>query len=232
MKLRDFSLLTATIYLKSGLHIGTGERPERGEPVPVLESPRTKLPYIPGSSFKGKIRCLLELVYGRKETDPKDPGSPCWCGNCQICTLFGSGNAAKTYEPSRLIFRDSYLTKKSEEIFEKIELEEKPGVRIDRISGKAAEKALFPMERVPEGIEFKMEISARIFEKDDKDAIKRWLAMGLFLMEQDALGGSGTRGSGHIEFRNVFFDGKEFPTDWREICKKEKEDLAKIPIKR
>jgi CRISPR/Cas system CSM-associated protein Csm3 (group 7 of RAMP superfamily) len=50
-------------------------------------------------------------------------------------------------------------------------------------------------------------------------------------MEQDAIGGSGTRGSGHIEFNNIFFDGKEFPKDWRENCKKEKENLAGVQLK-
>lgn len=190
MKLKDYASLTATLKLRSGLHIGTGERPERGEPLPIIESPRTKLPYIPGSSIKGKMRCLLELTCERIETDPKDPGSPCWCGKCQICLLFGSGSFNKTYEPSRLIFRDSYLTKQSEAVFEKIELEEKPGVRIDRSTGKASTGALFPMERIPEGFEFQFEISARVFESDNKEALKRWLAMGLYLMEQDALEGA------------------------------------------
>lgn len=231
MKLKDYASLIATLRLKSGLHIGTGEKPERGEPLPVMQSPRTKLPYIPGSSLKGKMRCLLELAYGRIETDPRDQGSPCWCGRCQVCLLFGSGSSIHTYEPSRLIFRDSYLTKASEEVFEKIELEEKPGVRIDRSTGKAATGALFPMERIPEGFEFHFEISSRVFENDNKDALRRWLAMGLYLMEQDALGGSGTRGSGHIEFDNVLFDGKEFPKDWREGCKKDKEGLTKVQLK-
>ncbi len=231
MKLKDYATLNSILKLKSGLHIGTGEKPERGEPLPVLVSPRSKLPYIPGSSLKGKMRFLLELFYGRVKTDPNDPGSPCWCGKCQICLLFGSGSSETTSEPTRLIFRDCYLTKVSEEIFEKIELEEKPGVRIDRITGKAATRALFPMERIPEGLEFQFEISARIFEKDDKEAFRHWLAMGLYLMEQDALGGSGTRGSGHIEFKDIYFDGKIFPQDWRDICKKEKETLIKIKIK-
>jgi CRISPR/Cas system CSM-associated protein Csm3 (group 7 of RAMP superfamily) len=50
-------------------------------------------------------------------------------------------------------------------------------------------------------------------------------------MEQDALGGSGTRGYGQIEFNNILFDGKEFPKDWRENCKKEKEILSSVQLK-
>jgi CRISPR-associated protein Csm3 len=232
MKLNNYAQLTATLRLKSGLHIGTGEKVERGEPLPLLESPRTRLPYIPGSSIKGKMRCLLELTYGRKGTDPKDAGSPCWCGTCQICLLFGSGSTKNTFEPTRLLFRDCYLTKASETLLEKIALEEKPGVRIDRTSGKAATGALFPMRRVPEGCEFNLEISVRIFENDDTDSLRKWLAMGLFLMEQDALGGSGTRGSGYVEFDNIKFEGKDFNKEWRENCKNDKDKLINILIKK
>jgi len=231
MKLKDYANLTAILRLRTGLHIGTGEKPERGEPLPVIESRRTRLPYIPGSSFKGKMRSLLELTYGVKETDPKDKGSPCWCGKCQICLLFGSGSPINTFEPTRLIFRDCYLTKQFEDLLEKTELEEKPGVRIDRITGKAAERALFPMKRVPEGFEFRFEISARVFEHDNTESMRRWLAMGLFLMEQDALGSGGTRGSGHIEFDDVSFDGKEFVRDWRTECRRDKDNLSSIQIK-
>jgi len=223
--------MTATLKLKTGLHIGTGEETERGEPLPVMSSKRTGLPYIPGSSLKGKMRSLLELTYGRKETDPKDKGSPCWCGKCQMCILFGSGSSRNVFEPTRLIFRDSFLTESSAALIDKTGLEDKPGVRIDRVSGKAAGGALFPMKRVPEGAEFDFEISARLFETDKKDSLKTWLAMGLFLMEQDALGGGGTRGSGYVEFQNVKFDGKEFDQNWRESCKKEKDKLINIQIK-
>jgi CRISPR-associated protein Csm3 len=232
MKLKDYAKLSATIRLKSGLHIGTGEKPERGEPLNVMLSKRTGNPYIPGSSLKGKMRHLLEIAFGRVETDPRDKGSPCWCGQCQVCLLFGSGSSSNTYEPARLIFRDSFLTKASEDLLEKIELEEKPGVRIDRLTGKAAGGALFPMKRVPEGSEFSMEISVRVFEKDDIDAIRRWLATGLFFMEQDALGGGGTRGSGYIEFDEVQFNGVAFDADWREKARQQKDGMAAVPVKK
>jgi len=232
MRLQNYAKLTAILRLQSGLHIGTGEKPERGEPLPILESLRNAMPYIPGSSLKGKMRYLLELAYERKETDPKDEGSPCWCGKCQICLLFGSGNTATTYEPSRLIFRDCYLTDSSISLLEKIGLEEKPGIRIDRKMGTVAKGALFPMKRVPEGSEFNMEISIRIFSGDDKEAIKKWISMGLYLIEHDTIGGSGTRGSGYIKFDNIQFDGKEFDKEWREKIEEEKDVLSGIHIKK
>lgn len=232
MKLTGYSLFNATIRLKSPLHIGTGERDiEKGEPTPIIKSKSTGLPYLPGSSLKGKMRHLFEIRVGRQETDPRDVGSSCWCGKCQICLLFGSGNTKTTYEPSRLIFRDCHLTDASAEIVEKIGTENKPGVRIDRNTGKAAGGALFPMERLPEGAEFNLEISVRVFENDDKSAILKWLEGGFLLLESDALGGGGTRGSGWIEIKNFLFDGQKID-QWREEAKQNIDKLIKIGIKR
>ena len=227
MRLERYCQLTATLRLKSGMHIGSGEKGHYGEPVSVIKSLSSQLPYIPGSSIKGKMRHLLEITYGRISD-----GEPCGCGRCQICLLFGSGKSQTTYEPSRIIFRDCCLTDKSRSLIEKMNLEKKAGVRIDRKTGKAAEPALYSLERVPEGCEFKIEISARVFEKDDTEAMRKWLLMGLFLMEQDVLGGSGTRGSGYIEFDDIRFDRKEVTKEWREECKKDKDKLLKIQIKR
>ncbi len=226
MKLLRYARLTATLGLKSGLHIGSGEKGHYGEPLSVIKSLSSQLPYIPGSSIKGKMRHLMEIIYG-KTTD----GKPCECGRCQICLLFGSGKSETTFEPSRLIFRDCFLTDKSRSLIEKMDLEKKAGVRIDRKTGKAAERALYSLERVPEGSEFNLDITARIFESDSADAVKKWLQSGLFFVEQDALGGSGTRGSGYVEFYSIKFDGKDFEDTWREDCQKEKDDLLDVQIK-
>lgn len=231
MKLADYTNLKATLRLKSGLHVGTGEKVERGESTPIMKSKRTGLPYIPGSSIKGKIRHLFEITYGRENTDPRDSGSPCWCGKCQICLLFGSGNSSTTFEPSRLIFRDCFLTKETEDLIDKIGTEDKPGVRIDRTTGKAARGALFPMERIPEGVEFQMEVSVRIFDGDNSDAIAKWLEVGLFLLEQDAIGGGGTRGSGWVEIKDLELNGSPVK-DWRDEAKRIKGDLSKLSIKK
>lgn len=231
MKLKEHVQLSGIIRLKSGLHIGSTTAKEigKGEPLPVMKSLFKDLPYIPGSSLKGKIRCLLEITYGKMTQD----GGPCDCGKCQICLLFGSGSSKTTSEPSRLIFRDSLLTEQSAKMIEKVGLENKPGVSIDRKTGTARPGALFPMERVPEGSEFDFQVSCRVFEYDDKDAIRKWLAMGLYLLENDTLGGSGTRGSGYIEFDKLVFDGKAFSQDWREEIKKIKDKLiSDVKIKR
>lgn len=227
MKLSGYAQLSARMRLKSGLHIGSGEKGHYGEPLSVIKSLTSQLPFIPGSSVKGKIRHLLETSNGKTPN-----GKPCACGKCQICLLFGSGESKTTYEPTRLIFRDCKLTGESQSLLEKTDLEKKTGVRIDRNTGKAADKALYALERVPEGCEFNMEVSARIFESDDIGSVRKWLAMGLFLLEQDALGGGGTRGSGSIEFDNISFNEEDFDKGWREDCKKDKDNLTNINIKK
>jgi len=231
MKLKNYVLLSANLKLKSGLHIGaaTAKDVGKGEPLPVMKSLIRNLPFIPGSSLKGKMRFLLETIYGQINND----GGPCACGSCQICLLFGSGSSKTTNEPTRLIFRDCSLSEKSAEMLEKVGLENKPGVSIDRNTGMARRGALFPMERVPEGSEFNFQVSCRVFENDDVEAIRKWLMVGLYLLEQDALGGSGSRGSGHIEFNNIKFGEETLAENWREEAAKIKEDLLeKVKIKK
>jgi CRISPR-associated protein Csm3 len=222
MKLNKHVTLKADLVLKSGLHIGTGEKGHYGEPLTVMKSLATQMPFIPGSSIKGKMRFLLEISFCKLPD-----GKPCQCGTCSICLLFGSGSSSTTFEPSRLIFRDSLLNGNSINLLEKIDLEKKAGVRIDRATGKAADKALYALERIPEGMTFNLEMSARVFEGDDEDALKNWLAMGLYLLEQDALGGGGTRGSGHIGFENIILNGQMFGKDWRQSVIDSKDSLYK-----
>ena len=54
--------LTGKINLLTGLHIGGGDDTMKigGIDNQVIKDPLTKLPYIPGSSLKGKMRSLLE----------------------------------------------------------------------------------------------------------------------------------------------------------------------------
>lgn len=122
MKLKGYVQLAGIIRLKSGLHIGSGEKGHYGEPLSVIKSLSSQLPYLPGSSVKGKMRHLLEVTYSRS-----NEGKPCSCGKCQICLLFGSGESRTTFEPSRVIFRDCILTDKSKSLVEKNRLRKESG---------------------------------------------------------------------------------------------------------
>ena len=74
--------INTSITLITGLHIGgNSENVEIGgidNPVVKLAS-KGDVPYIPGSSLKGKIRCLLEQVYH----------SPKIGSNQEVNNLFG-----------------------------------------------------------------------------------------------------------------------------------------------
>lgn len=202
-----------TIVLLSGLHIGAGKDSVEigGIDNPVIKHPHTGEPYIPGSSIKGKLRFLLEWAFGcvrhdgqawgfneQQQVDPEDP----------VLRIFG--NAIKDWRggPTRLMVRDCALQTawrdkalaSGHPLFE-----EKTEVLIDRIKGKAYDGGgLRHTERVPSGAAFEFGIVFRLYDFGDGGARDRdclnWTLQGLHLIEQDALGGSGSRGYGRIRF--------------------------------
>lgn len=200
-------ILKGKIECLSGLHIGGEDYNIGVADKPVLKDPKG-IPYIPGSLIKGKLRSLLE--WSLPDTLRND-GEVHVCQNdkCPICRIFGTipvrtFTSGKTYErkigPTRLIVRDSY----PDEI-EKIKkngliLETKIENRLNRIT-TASETRL--IERVPQGTKFNMELIYSIYNID-KDNGKldleylSYLFLGLRLLENSAIGGGISRGSGHI----------------------------------
>lgn len=174
---------------------------------PILRHPLTKIPYIPGSSLKGKMRSLLEQKMNKVFND-RGEGKPCKCGEkeCQICTLFGCSDSHNTKTVSRAIFRDCQLTSDSLAALEKAReegifySEAKSEVLIDRNKNTAARTGPRTQERIPEGSELNFEIVLRVFNGDDYKDYVETIKKGLSLMENDTLGGSGTRGYGHVKF--------------------------------
>ena len=59
------------------------------------------------------------------------------------------------------------------------------------------------MERVPKGTTFDLNISLRIFEGDDEAKMRGYVDEALNLLQKDYLGGSGTRGYGWVEVRDL-----------------------------
>jgi CRISPR-associated protein Csm3 len=70
---------------------------------------------------------------------------------------------------------------------------------IDRITSQANPRTL---ERVPAGARFKIRMVMDILCEEDK-ALAARLFEGLRLLEDDALGGGGSRGSGRVRFANL-----------------------------
>ncbi len=176
-------------------------------------------PYIPGSSIKGKVRSLLEYSFGlirkQKQLLRDKAGKPIDSNFANqldgilkkkanlVIILFGesagSGDTKNT-KITRVIFRDTFLTKESRKLYleDKIALsEEKAENTINRVSVIANPRF---MERVPAGVEFDFEVVLREFEEDKELPLLKTLELGLKLLENDSLGGGGSRGNGKIEF--------------------------------
>ena len=201
------------IVVKTGLHIGAGNDKVEigGMDNPIIRDPFTREPYIPGSSIKGKMRALLEWKFDKVK---ENGGKPCGCGkeDCPVCRVFGSANSKNTEMahkrgPTRLIVRDASL---SEEDRKKLRagrplVEEKAENSLNRITAEANPR---PIERVVPGVKFDFELVYRIIDTGDggDTDTKNFEAVvieGLRLLQNDYLGGGGSRGNGRIEFADL-----------------------------
>ncbi|MCX7679132.1 MAG: type III-A CRISPR-associated RAMP protein Csm3 [Spirochaetes bacterium] len=205
--------ITGKIKLLTGLHIGAGSETIEigGIDNPVIKDPRTGLPYIPGSSIKGKMRSLLETSEKKFGGKDKDKNGPCNCGkiDCLICKVFGNTNKDSKTGITRAVFRDCFLDDESIRMLNERNLtatEAKMENTIDRIRGTAYNPRT--TERVIAGLSFDFEIALRILSGDDEKQIKEFIKKGLNLLQMDALGGSGSRGYGKIKFDKLMYDGK------------------------
>ncbi|MBC8489718.1 MAG: type III-A CRISPR-associated RAMP protein Csm3 [Bacteroidetes bacterium] len=128
--------------------------------------------------------------------------------NEETIKLFGSVAKESDFK-TRLIVRDAFLDenilKKMNEKtgeFSKLELDHTEGKwenTIDRLTSEANPRQL---ERVPSGAIFNFSIVFNFFEKNDKKLLKM-LVEGMHLIEDDYLGGSGSRGYGQIFFKDI-----------------------------
>jgi len=192
--------IETTITLITGLHIGGNKDNVEigGIDLPVIKLALKKnQPYIPGSSLKGKMRCLLEQAEGAPEVGK----------NLCVNKLFGI-NKEKDPEgknrPSKLIVRDSMLTKDSEVALEKCDSLDMPFTEskwentIKRVEGVAEHPR--QTERVPAGAVFNAEFIINIWDDDNEQELLALFEKGIRLLENDYLGGSGSRGYGQIKF--------------------------------
>ncbi|KGQ68269.1 CRISPR-associated protein [Gallibacterium anatis] len=215
MKLNNIVEIKATLVLKTGLHIGSGDSEMHigGIDNAVIKNPITQKPYIPGSSLKGKIRSLLEWRSGEVKEKPLSI-SDIKGSNAEmvkdILRLFGVSadsnkeeSVLKEIGVARLGFQDCEFTSDWEQYLEENNLsatEAKFENTIDRITSTAGNPR--QTERIPAGAKFDFKLTLRQFENDSEDLIDL-LLKGLRLLELDSLGGSGSRGYGKVEFQNL-----------------------------
>ncbi|RMF53299.1 MAG: type III-A CRISPR-associated RAMP protein Csm3 [Bacteroidetes bacterium] len=198
--------ITGYIVAETGLHIGGSKTALDigGIDLNVIKDAAGR-PFIPGSSLKGKLRSLLAREEG--SVDVKNDSA-------LIQTLFGSAND-KTNEgmPSRLIVRDAHLDVEhfqAQEAFQNLELgytEGKTENAINRKTGTAEHPR--QLERVPSGARFRFEIVYNTFDDGKKDEHLTAVRKAMRLLEDDYLGGQGSRGYGKIRFVDVTLTVKE-----------------------
>lgn len=200
MKLKKKIIYKGTIQLLTGLHVGGTNTTLGigGVDKSIVRNPISNLPYIPGSTIKGKMRSLLELHYGYTSAD----GEVTTDATNKVGQLFGvaprSGREGGL--ASRLIVRDAplnvNLTPKTIENADLYYAESKTEVSINRITAKSNPRTF---ERVPAGAVFDFEMILNVFEGEDEQGMKDTLALALRLVEADYLGGQGSRGYGQVK---------------------------------
>ena len=203
-------LVSTKLTVVTGLHIGGSKDSVEigGVDNPVIKvATRKNQPYIPGSSLKGKMRCLLEQVNGATKVGASDV----------INNLFGHAEKDNS-QPSKLIVRDAYLTADSVKKLVEASLdmpytENKYENTIDRVKGKAEHPR--QSERVPAGAEFEVEMVINVWEDDNADKLKQLLQQGIALIENDYLGGSGSRGYGQVKFGELSFVELSADNNWK-----------------
>jgi CRISPR-associated protein Csm3 len=196
--------INTILLANTGLRIGAGKDGVGigGIDLPIVRNSWNNQPYIPGSSLKGKVRSLLDQKAGNAKAGSDETGP--------ISDVFGSAVKGG----SRIIFRDSPLTKSAAEYLKKAQnldlpfTEAKTENAIDRSTGTSLKNALRTLERVPAGATFDVEIIINVFE-DDPDGENSWLLLkeGFELLNIDYLGGGGSRGHGKV---TIALEGPDF----------------------
>ena len=200
-------IIKGKIILKTGLHIGSGDKDSGiGEIDYVIKDPKTGQPIIPGSSIKGKIRSSLELL--KNKIDDKEQVHNCDKEDCEICRLLGT-SAQKAKNRTRLIVRDAALSNNDEvKKMEKSLLftEVKTENNINRLTASATPRFI---ERVPAGAKFNLEMvyTYNTNQEDKEDQNQKNLIQdfenikaAFNYIQDDYLGGNGSRGYGRVEF--------------------------------
>jgi CRISPR-associated protein Csm3 len=226
LKLIGKLILEGELQCETGLHIGAGKGSLEigGADNPVVKD-AFGMPYIPGSSLRGKLRSLLEqatgaavpaeLVYLSKRKGQEVRIHQSDRPDDEICLLFGrnpgrmekfsgdtldNGNAT----PARLsvfdapLIADSITAQMRENLDDEL-TEVKSENAIDRITSQANPRTL---ERVPAGARFRIRMVLDLLCEED-NVLPARLVEAVRLLEDDALGGGGSRGSGRVRFSGL-----------------------------
>ena len=222
LKLQGRVFVRFAVHAMTGLHIGGSETGIEigGVDKTVIRNPISGEPYIPGSSLRGKMRSLTEKYLGLEQNRRIARVRIHSCSKreaeayatCPVCRTYGVPAEAGFSTPTRLIVRDVFLDPEcAQALKEQAQTdlpftEVKTEVAIDRVTAVATPRQ---MERVPGGAVFgPAQLISSVYSGPDCDPaqdIKLLDAVfqGLKLLEDDYLGGLGSRGSGQVSMRSI-----------------------------
>jgi len=241
-KLTGKIIISGTITATTGLHIGGSKSSFDigGVDLNVIKT-RRGVPFIPGSSLKGKLRSMLAKTensiavskkqlrddkeaehelrdrYGKDyKTDEEVPF---------IIQLFGeAGDNEKHSEITRVLVRDAYMDEvKFDEKFGKST--EYADIKWENTIDRKTSTAKYPrqLERVPAGSVFNFELVYDLYDdaneaygSGEKTKLQKhlWaLDTAMRLLQDDYIGGHGSRGYGRIKFTTVNVDQRNVGED-------------------
>src|SRR6266567_254293 len=196
LKLIGKLILEGEMLCETGLHVGAGKGSLEigGSDNPVVKDAFGR-PYVPGSSLRGKIRSLLEqsgglavpseLVYLSRRKGQEVRIHQSDRPDDEICLLFGRN-------PGRM--------------------ERVQGETLETTQATPARLAVFDAPLDPESItpQMRENLDDELTEVKSENAIDRITSQanprtleGLRLLEDDALCGGGSRGSGRVSFSKL-----------------------------
>lgn len=200
-RLKGKILITGILKVLTGMHIGGSSdfAPIGAVDSPFIRDPFTHAPIIPGSSIKGKLRTLLAKIScdGYILNSVADD-------NAVVARLFGA--SGKNFAcPARLQFFDLFITEATKDRFSAIDTDTYIGEvkfenTISRTSGVANPRQI---ERVPAGAEFAFKLVYNVENLDEAKEDLATLAEGFKLLENDYLGGHGSRGYGRVALQDI-----------------------------
>jgi CRISPR-associated protein Csm3 len=204
-------IIRGSIRALSGLHIGgsPGALAIGGVDMPVIRDAVTQQPYVPGSSLRGKMRSQWEKLTGAlqntrigKEVHIHTCEKAKDYDACPVCPIYGVTGDKEASFPTRLIVRDTPLDEtslsgaKTDLPYSEVKWE----AAIDRVTSAATPRQI---ERVPAGALFApLELVFSLYEPRDAGRLA-YVFTALQLVEDDYLGGQGSRGSGKVAFEGL-----------------------------
>lgn len=195
--------ITGKIKVMTGLHIGGSKEFSAIGAVdsPVMRDTYSNMPFIPGSSLKGKLRFLLQEKYGKKVIDKNITHND---DDIRVKRLFGASNDKNNTKPikARLYFSDSFISNEDE--LNKIGIEQITEVKfentINRFTAIANPRQI---ERIIRGTEFDLSVVYNADKEDEIEEDIKNLKEAFELLEYDYLGASGSRGYGRVKIENL-----------------------------